>query len=969
MPIARISLFRGTRYGRSFIRSLGCRRIDNSESLNTIYANSANANDPVNQANLTVNRSLCTLLPSSSNKIKVHDPIRTNIATVGHYPRLCSYALSLNNFGIPNRYFSSNVDSSSAARQVSISHVNRGFIKLNEECRIHAIPGTLVRIDARDLLLNGDRVKLRSIRIDHFPNGWKSEITVKTRAVSSTSPDHSPDFPFGISWSSLDPELNSRDLSVSSSSSSSSSSFSTPPSPSSSDARHAHEFHLPSSLRNEAAATAADPTAPMDASIDCSSSRADFGPHLLSNAKLAALGGRGSKNLGAWGRGGESRDAECFSDDKDCEKGSGRMRGEGRRVRRAGRQLEEEEDPTFNSRGGEGQLVQAEQRTRVAKEIELLLVAGPSEGERGGDEREKVAGAGRRFGSSIHTGTALSTTTLPPYPPLPNPPLSIIDLEISVPEKWISFWIQTDQGSVSVSRVIEASLVIETTGGDVDLGSIRAHHCDVSTSGGNITGGEVSGSVVDLATDGGDVTLRRFVCQRGVVSSGSSLLECEGMENDDDGEGKKRDGGKKHDVTPLEFESTAKEAKEDNTRKIEGRKGEEGGEKRLKKGAMKLGAVYGESLVVNTGGGSFVAGTLDCSESAEVSTEGGGIVVQSLEGRSVLDSRGGRIEVHVQDRAAAVEVRSGGGHVDLISSSLARVKVLDLSSGLRGDVEGFGKPLEIEESGYGDYLNAEVKGNSSNGGSGDGGGGGGGRDRSKNITSANSSDNNTMAAANNGKKSRPSYTKIVIGGASGLGGSIMGETEVERGPNSNGKEGGGAAAMGNRGSGGGATNKRGISKSTGDDDGEKAKGAGDGSAEAKTNDRTNKGVTNNNVTNNNVTNGDIDNPRAFGSAANGHGSSNDSGSAPLPPSAYPTASRNMVEIPREASYSVRRQSGIQAAACVVRLDTRVDPSNPESERGTWKLRELSWADAMKEKIQRQHAERRRQQEERDKIGL
>jgi len=86
-------------------------------------------------------------------------------------------------------------------------------------------------------------------------------------------------------------------------------------------------------------------------------------------------------------------------------------------------------------------------------------------------------------------------------------------------------------------------------------------------------------------------------------------------------------------------------------------------------------AVYGESVTVDSGGSSINIGTLDCSAVASLTSHGGPITVNGLDGRATIDSSGGKIKVHLSAGVAEAHVRIYGGDIDLVVSPDARLHI------------------------------------------------------------------------------------------------------------------------------------------------------------------------------------------------------------------------------------------------------------------------------------------------------
>mmetsp|Transcript_152 Transcript_152/g.336 ORF Transcript_152/g.336 Transcript_152/m.336 type:complete len:373 (-) Transcript_152:375-1493(-) len=192
-------------------------------------------------------------------------------------------------------------------------------------------------------------------------------------------------------------------------------------------------------------------------------------------------------------------------------------------------------------------------------------------------------------------------------------------LEVTAPEKWISYDIESKGGApVHVSKVVEASLAVRSHGGDVELGAVRAYSAHVHTMGaarcGALRGNELSGSNVELRTGRGAIDLKRLIGQRVQVE--------------------------------------------------------------LHNAPLRVGALYAENIVVHTGGAAVDIGTLDCSgHEANIETEGGKISVNSLDGNANLFSRGGDVEVHLHAKIGSVRIASSGGTVRVAVSPQSTVAV------------------------------------------------------------------------------------------------------------------------------------------------------------------------------------------------------------------------------------------------------------------------------------------------------
>ncbi|MEW5305608.1 MAG: hypothetical protein WDW36_008139 [Sanguina aurantia] len=235
-------------------------------------------------------------------------------------------------------------------------------------------------------------------------------------------------------------------------------------------------------------------------------------------------------------------------------------------------------------------------------------------------------------------------------------------LTARVPEKWLNMHITTQGGGVSVTRVVEADLVVRTHGGAVTLGTVRANaaRIDSRLDGGKdgvIVGGEVSGSDVLLQSGTGGLKLRRFVAQRGQATASGT-------------------------------------------------------------GCINIGALYGEGVALSTGLGSIDVGMMDCGSNvmaspgadsssgsseaapapgtqtshsssatqhgqppsgdgvcAVLSSKGGVISVRGLDGNARVSSGGGAILLHLYANVREVSVASEGGPVSLALAGDVSVRI------------------------------------------------------------------------------------------------------------------------------------------------------------------------------------------------------------------------------------------------------------------------------------------------------
>jgi len=169
-----------------------------------------------------------------------------------------------------------------------------------------------------------------------------------------------------------------------------------------------------------------------------------------------------------------------------------------------------------------------------------------------------------------------------------------------VPERFCSVDITAEGAAVAVRSVIEASLRVHSGGGDVKLGTVRASDAEVSTGGGALDGA-ITAYTVAVATGGGPLQLKRLVGRR------------------------------------VELDSAG--------------------------GDVGLRVVYGDDIVVRSGGGAVTINSAKISESGVVHSGGGAVNVLGADGRLTLRSGGGNVEVQMHAEAQSVDIDSGGGSV------------------------------------------------------------------------------------------------------------------------------------------------------------------------------------------------------------------------------------------------------------------------------------------------------------------
>ncbi|KAG2494705.1 hypothetical protein HYH03_007219 [Edaphochlamys debaryana] len=223
----------------------------------------------------------------------------------------------------------------------------------------------------------------------------------------------------------------------------------------------------------------------------------------------------------------------------------------------------------------------------------------------------------------------------------------------------MSLDISTTDAPVHVAKLVEADLRVASGRGPLQLGSVRALQADVQAGG--VQGGEMSGTRVFIASSG-PIGLRRLV-------------------------------GGTMDLTVTTAPAPAASANADP--------------------AVALESAYGGRLVISTDGGAVRLGTTDCGDHLApalaaavgsraaaaagsvaaaagegdgglfVSTRGGAVAVEGLEGVSELSSGGGAIQVRMQSGLRYARLRSGGGRVALSldpAAALGRLEVVNAAA-------------------------------------------------------------------------------------------------------------------------------------------------------------------------------------------------------------------------------------------------------------------------------------------------
>ncbi|KAK3238642.1 hypothetical protein CYMTET_51363 [Cymbomonas tetramitiformis] len=146
-----------------------------------------------------------------------------------------------------------------------------------------------------------------------------------------------------------------------------------------------------------------------------------------------------------------------------------------------------------------------------------------------------------------------------------------------------------------VAGITEGHLTLDSGGGHVALGKIRGATANIRTGGGSVEANQIQ-AMLNLDSSGGSVTVKRLVGGQLDIHSGG--------------------------------------------------------------GDMSAEVLYGDNVGIHTDGGAVTVGSLRAAVKAQISTDGGDFALQGFDGYLDLATRGGDIELQLQEQSKRAAVRT-----------------------------------------------------------------------------------------------------------------------------------------------------------------------------------------------------------------------------------------------------------------------------------------------------------------------
>lgn len=187
-----------------------------------------------------------------------------------------------------------------------------------------------------------------------------------------------------------------------------------------------------------------------------------------------------------------------------------------------------------------------------------------------------------------------------------------------MPGRWCNLLLEGGKGHVTIQNMKEANINVTTTGGGVTLGELHGNEAFIKSNGGFVTAKLIS-AVFELNTGGGNLSLKKAI--------GTA------MQIDTDG------------------------------------------------GDMVIGSAYGEDVKLKSGGGCIEIKHIQAHQMAHVSSDGGHVQINGLDGNAEILSGGGNVQLQLLANAKEVKIDGGVGEVTLYLSSEDDIKVEHAENG------------------------------------------------------------------------------------------------------------------------------------------------------------------------------------------------------------------------------------------------------------------------------------------------
>lgn len=189
---------------------------------------------------------------------------------------------------------------------------------------------------------------------------------------------------------------------------------------------------------------------------------------------------------------------------------------------------------------------------------------------------------------------------------------SLQKLEAFMPGRWCNLFLRSGEGHVTIQNMKEANMSVVTNCGSITLGEVRGNKALIESNGGNVKAASIT-AALELRTGGGNLSIEKAV------------------------------------GTKLQIESDG--------------------------GDVRIGSAYGQDVDIRSGGGCISIKHLQAQEKAHVSSSGGHVQIDGLDGNVVISTNGGNLHVQLLANAKEVKINAGAGEVALFTPSEDHIKL------------------------------------------------------------------------------------------------------------------------------------------------------------------------------------------------------------------------------------------------------------------------------------------------------
>ncbi|KAI5084350.1 hypothetical protein GOP47_0000519 [Adiantum capillus-veneris] len=256
-------------------------------------------------------------------------------------------------------------------------------------------------------------------------------------------------------------------------------------------------------------------------------------------------------------------------------------------------------------------------------------------------------------------------------------------LEAVMPGRWCNLFLRSGKGHVTIQNMKEANVNIVTNGGNLTFGEVRGNEAFIETNGGSVTAALIT-AALELRTSGGILsvdkaigTALQIVSEGGDMKIGSAYGQDVNISS----------GGGCISIKHLQAQEMARE---------------------LQWGTFML-SIYeawrwkesqlwyindSPDVNISSGGGCISIKHLQAQEMARVSSDGGHVQIDGLDGNAAISTNGGNLQLQLLANAKEVKINAGAGEVTLFMPSEDHSKIEQVQE----EEESFaGDPTNLSE--------------------------------------------------------------------------------------------------------------------------------------------------------------------------------------------------------------------------------------------------------------------------------